>query len=214
MQATLRVCAEITGKGGDSASTIHTFWKHGETSNKATCSGGSLGFRQRCCRFDYADGAGDGGAEVFGGGEGLTDPGGLAAPFGHGERGADAAQGDVHGDVVAIYDEQPAQGGVIAGLVAQVVVDELDVGIELADLLGFGPAELELEDHVSVRFAVVEEEVDEELALSALDRYLDANECESGAQTRDCAAPPRMTWHTTGSCERFSMLKLDPFSGY
>jgi hypothetical protein len=49
-----------------------------------------------------------------------TDP----EPIGDGEWGADAAQRDLYGNVVAADDEQHAQGGVVAGLVAQVVIDE------------------------------------------------------------------------------------------
>jgi len=52
----------------------------------------------------------------------------------------DAAQCDFHGDVVSADDEEHAQGGVVACLVAQVVVDELDVEVELADVFVLEPA--------------------------------------------------------------------------
>ena len=67
-------------------------------------------------------------------------------------------------------------------LVAQVVVDELDVEVELADVLRLEPAELQFDHHVPVQLAVVEEQVEEELALSGLDRHLGADECEAGAE--------------------------------
>ena len=72
--------------------------------------------------------------------EGLADLGGEAPPFGDGERGADAALGDLDRDVVAADDQEHAQGWVVAGLVAQMIVDELDVEVELADVLGLEPA--------------------------------------------------------------------------
>src|SRR5258708_40304314 len=81
------------------------------TRRESGCGGG---------RLDFADGAGHGGAEVFGGGEGLADLGGQATPFGDGQRGGDASQRDLHDDVIAADDEQHAQGGVVACLVAQV----------------------------------------------------------------------------------------------
>jgi hypothetical protein len=84
-------------------------------------------------RLDFADGAGHGGPEVFGGGEGLADLGGQAAPFGDGEWGADAAQCELHGDVVATDDQKHAESRILACWVAQVVVDELDGEVELAD---------------------------------------------------------------------------------
>ena len=70
---------------------------------------------------------------MFGGGEGLADLGGEAATSGDGERGAGAAQGDLQREVVAADDQEHTQCRVIAHLVAQVVVDELDVEVELAD---------------------------------------------------------------------------------
>jgi hypothetical protein len=56
--------------------------------------------------------------QVLGRGEGLTDLGGQAPPFGDGQRGGDPAQRDLHGDVVAADNEQHAQGGVVACLIA------------------------------------------------------------------------------------------------
>ena len=61
----------------------------------------SAGPSEGRCGVDFEDGAGHRGTEVFSGGEGLADLGGQAAPFGDGERRADAAQRDFDGDVIA-----------------------------------------------------------------------------------------------------------------
>ena len=55
-------------------------------------------------RLDLAHGADHGRSEVFSGGECLADLGGQAAPFGDGQGSGDAAQRDLHGDVVAADD--------------------------------------------------------------------------------------------------------------
>jgi hypothetical protein len=70
----------------------------------------------------------------------LADLRGQATPFRDGQRRGDAAQGDLYGDVVTADDEQRAHRGVVASLVALVVVDELDVEVELAGVFGFGTA--------------------------------------------------------------------------
>jgi hypothetical protein len=64
----------------------------------------------------------------------LADFGRQAPPFGDGERRSDAAQSDLDGDVIATHNEQHAKCGNVDCLVAQVVVDELDVEVELADV--------------------------------------------------------------------------------
>ena len=69
-------------------------------------------------RLDLADGAGHGWPEVFGGREGLANLSGQAAPFGDGEWSGDAAQGDLHRNVVAADDQEHAQGWVVTSLVA------------------------------------------------------------------------------------------------
>jgi hypothetical protein len=63
-----------------------------------------------------------------------------------------------------------------------VVVYQLDVEVQLADMLGFEAVELQLEDNVAVELAVVEEQIEEELAVSRLDRKFSADEREPGAQ--------------------------------
>jgi hypothetical protein len=57
------------------------------------------------------------------------------------------------------------QGRVITRPVTQVIVDELNIEVELADVLRLKAAELELEDHVAVQLAMVKEQVDEEPTL-------------------------------------------------
>jgi uncharacterized protein with ParB-like and HNH nuclease domain len=138
--------------------------------------------RDGCGGLDFAHRPGHGRAEVLGGGEGLADLGWQSPPLADCERGADAAQRDLHGDIVAADVQQHAQRGIVACLVSQVVVDELDVEVELADVLGLESAELELEDHVAVQAAVVEEQIEEELAVAALDRDLGPDEREPGPQ--------------------------------
>ena len=112
--------------------------RNGTTSPESGCGGS---------RFDFPDGAGHGCADVFGGWEGLADLGRQAAPLGDGQWGAEAAQGDFHGDVVTTDDQQHPQRGIVAALVAQVVVDKLYVEVELANVFGFEAAELQLEHH-------------------------------------------------------------------
>jgi hypothetical protein len=63
-----------------------------------------------------------------------------------------------------------------------VVIDQLNVEVELADVLGLEPAKLELEHHVAMDSAVVEEQVHLELAVTARDRDLGADEREAGAE--------------------------------
>src|SRR6185437_17125329 len=58
----------------------------------------------------------------------------------------------------------------------------LDVEVELAYVLRLEPTQLQLEHHVAVQPAVVEEQVEEELAVAALDRDLGADEGEAGAE--------------------------------
>jgi hypothetical protein len=51
---------------------------------------------------------------------------GKSPPLSDGQRGSDTAQRDFHGDVVTTDKQQHAQGGIVAGLVAQVVGDEFE----------------------------------------------------------------------------------------
>ncbi|MGD0705866.1 MAG: hypothetical protein ABSA02_39040 [Trebonia sp.] len=112
----------------------------------------------------------------------LADLGGKAAPFSDDKRGAYAAEGEFHHYVVTAHGQEHAQGRVVACLVAQVVVDELDVVVELADVLGLEAAQLPFEHHVAVKSAVVEEQIHEELTVTARNRDLGADEREAGAQ--------------------------------
>jgi hypothetical protein len=63
-----------------------------------------------------------------------------------------------------------------------VVVHELHVEVELADVLRLEPPELQPEHHVTVQLAVAEEQVEEELAVASRDRHLGADEGEPGAE--------------------------------
>jgi hypothetical protein len=49
-------------------------------------------------------------------------------------------ESDLQRDVVAADDQEHAQGRVVACLVVQIVVDELDLKVELVDVLGLEAA--------------------------------------------------------------------------
>jgi hypothetical protein len=63
-----------------------------------------------------------------------------------------------------------------------VVIDELDVKAELADVLRLEAAQLPFEHHETVQPAVIEEQVHGELSVTARDRDLGADEREAVAE--------------------------------
>jgi hypothetical protein len=87
-------------------------------------------------------------------------------------------------------------------LVAQVAVDELDMEVELAHVLGLEAAQLPFEHHEAVQLDVIEEQVHVELSVTARDRDLSADEREAiadqepgkavGQRLRQVALPYRV----------------------
>ena len=122
--------------------------------------------------------------ELAGGGDGVAFMGGEAVVgvVGDGEWCGGAGEAVPDDVVVAAGAEQDADGGGVAVLVAEVVVDPGDVEPELAGVLGLEAADLELDHDEAGLGPVKEQQVDVEVVAVDLEVVLPADEGEAVAK--------------------------------
>ncbi len=99
--------------------------------------------------------------------------------------GCAGSKGVLDEDFVAGGCEEDADRGFIAAVVlAELFVDDLDVGRELANVAAVGFADLQLEHDEAAETEVVEEQVDKEFTLAHTERDLPTDEGETVPEFR------------------------------